>query len=136
MRCEDVVVELSTQQPSAVVEAHLAGCQACSQAAQVVGLATLPEVTPAELASLAGLASNTLGAWGVSDARRNRQRRFWLQGAGLGLAAGLGAAVASGVLLGRADPAAPVEVASADESYLQDDEVFFEVSWPEGENTP
>ncbi len=61
----------------------------------------------------------------------------------LAVAAGLGALVASGgfLLRGRSGPGAPsggveaVELAAADEpeSYLQDDEVFFDVSWPEGD---
>jgi hypothetical protein len=139
MTCDDAVLELSDPgAPSVGLAAHLAGCEACQEAARVLALAALPPPTAADQAALAGLADSALGAWTLQERRRASRRRGARQLARLALAAGVGALVASGALLLRPHPSpqlgAPgAELAANDESYLLEDEVFFDVSWPEGD---
>lgn len=143
MNCEDFELELGDGELSAAAQAHLDGCARCRETYEVVALAALPEVSATERARLAGVAPAARAAWSA------RQRRDgWLgRVAGLALAAGLGAVVASAVLLSRPAPAelavAPqvrtvvletpsidFDDASDDSLNLSDDEVFFEVAWP------
>jgi hypothetical protein len=141
MRCDDAVLELSSAQgPSPELSAHLAGCADCQDAARVLSLAALPPAKEAEAAALEGLAAATLSAWQASALARAVPRPWLGQAGRLALAAGLGAAVAAGALSLRPRPAptpatveALAELASSDERYLLEDEVFFEVSWPDGD---
>jgi hypothetical protein len=143
MTCDDAVLELSGSDRSEALLAHLAGCLRCREVAQVLDLATLPSPSPAEQAAFKGLAATTRAAWDARERQARGRRRWMQQGVSLAAAAGLGALVASGawMLRARPTPLAPEAVlaaaalASADdpESYLQDDEVFFDVSWPEGD---
>jgi hypothetical protein len=139
MTCDDAVLELSDpREPSAELAAHLAGCASCADAARVLDLAALPPADAAEHAALAGLADAALEAWTREARRRATRRRGARRLARLALAAGVGALVASGALLLRPHPAPPLapalaELAVKDESYLLEDEVFFDVSWPEGD---
>lgn len=136
MNCEDVELELSGGEPSAEAKAHLAGCASCQATAQVLGLAALPPVTDAERLVLRGLEGSTLRAWRAEKGRGAQVRRV----GSLLLAAGLGALVASGLLLQTraVEPrvetvyvAAPeVPVLELEEPNLSDDEVFFDVGWP------
>jgi hypothetical protein len=149
MNCTEAVLELSQSEPSESSESlrvHLAGCAECRASAQVLALAALPPPSGAEQAALERLAAGALVAWDAREERRTRWRARGRQALRLALAAGLGAMLASGALLalrptgsgpgahlvpkGRDEPA---QLAVADEAYLQDDEVFFEVSWPEGD---
>jgi predicted anti-sigma-YlaC factor YlaD len=139
MTCDDAVLELSDPGgPSAGLAGHLAGCEACRETARVLALAALPPATAADQAALAGLAGSALAAWTRQERTRAARRRGARQLARLALAAGVGALVASGALLLRPHPAPPTaatrpELAANDESYLLEDEVFFDVSWPEGD---
>lgn len=150
MNCEAVVLELTGEAPSPEVSAHLTNCAACREAALVVGWACLPLVSTAELAALRELPQRAL--------EQHRRQALVFRGGGrqvlrLALAAGLGAALASAVLLGHPgarlrEPVVvevPLEVPALaqfeeldefDEPNLLDDEVFFEVSWPEVESSP
>lgn len=151
MTCEDFELELGEAELSAAARAHLDACAACREAYEVVALASLPEVTAAERAALAGLEAAAQAAWQARAGRRDFVSRV----VGLALAAGVGALVATGVLwrldAARPPPDAPVvkPVAaprpempvlleapvvpdfSGDALNQGDDEVFFEVSWPQ-----
>lgn len=142
--CEDFELELGAPELSADARAHLAQCSACRETYEVVALAALPEVTAAERAALAGLASSTHAAWQAQDRRRSRVS--WV--VSLAVAAGLGAVVATGVMWRLRPEVQPVAAAargvepvllldapvvpelSADALNVSDDDVFFEVSWP------
>ncbi|MDP1825056.1 MAG: hypothetical protein Q8L48_17495 [Archangium sp.] len=140
MNCEDVELELSGSEPSLEARAHLADCASCQATARLLGLATLPPLTQNERLLLNGLSASTHEAWRARRSRGEGLRRF----ASLALAAGLGALLASAVLvktLPRAVPAEPqvrtvlvaapeVPVLDFDGANLSDDEVFFEVGWP------
>ncbi|MEW5738762.1 MAG: hypothetical protein AB1938_07535 [Myxococcota bacterium] len=147
MACEDFELELGAPALSAPARAHLETCASCREAYEVVALAALPEATAVERAALVGLSSSALGAWRAQDRKRDRLSRF----AGLALAAGLGAVVATGVMwklrpvevapsvqpvavtAGAAEPVLLEPVVpdfSGDGFNPGDDEVSWEVSWP------
>jgi predicted anti-sigma-YlaC factor YlaD len=155
MTCEDLELSL-LEQPSALSEearAHLEGCAACrafqADAGLLLQAARLPEPSSVERARLERLPLTTKQAWRREQGLRLGQapRGSWVQRlAGLAVAAGLGAAVASGVLL-RQGPTTvhPVtasvqadsfddELAADDSLFslanVSDDEGFSEVSWP------
>jgi hypothetical protein len=140
MTCDEAVLELTGEAPSPDVQAHLDACGACRDAALVLGLAALPPVSHVERAALNDLPRRVVDA--ARGEARSRTTRF-SQLASLALAAGLGAIVASSVLLGtRVTPQpervvieVPLEVPALpgdfDEPNLSDDEVFFDVSWPD-----
>jgi predicted anti-sigma-YlaC factor YlaD len=140
MTCDEAVLELKAEAPSPEVQAHLDGCGACRDAALVLGLAALPPVSAVERAALNDLPRRVVAAARVDGRARFSSVR---QLASLALAAGLGAIVASGVLLGTRVPVqaervvveVPLEVPALpgdfDEPNLSDDEVFFDVSWPD-----
>lgn len=150
MKCEDVLLQLDGREPSAELAAHLEACPECRSAADVLALAALPRVSRAEQAQLDGLAGSTLAAWRRHEAPRGAQRRWWVEATRLALAAGLGALVASGAHALRAGSTTSTTMGSrpydleavalevptltdldGDEFNLSDDEVFFEVSWPQ-----
>lgn len=135
MTCEEVELELP--EPSEQARAHLETCAACRDTAKLLGLATLPPLSEAERAMLAGLATSLPRA--VSPPRRDGLGR---RVASLALAAGLGALVASAAML-KLSPEPRIETRTvlvtppeipvlevSDELDLSDDEVFFEVGWP------
>ena len=139
MNCEDVELELSDE-PSIEARAHLADCASCQATARVLGLAALPPLSETERMMLNGLATATQQVW----KKQHQQRGALRQWTSLALAAGIGALIASAVLV-RNTPApvkveplvrtvvmtAPeVPVLDFDEANLSDDEVFFDVSWP------
>jgi len=144
MTCDDAVLELSGSERSEALLAHLAACPRCREAARVLDLATLPPPSLAEQAAFKGLATTTRAAWDARERQAWGRRRWAQQAVSLAAAAGLGALVASGAWMLRTRPTplqpaailASAELASGDEaeSYLQDDEVFFDVSWPEGDS--
>lgn len=130
-------MELTGEGPGPEVAAHLETCRECREAAQVVGWAALPKVSAAERAPLVDLPRRA-----VEVARREERwhRPRWNQLVQLTLAASLGATVAATALMNR-EPApervvleVPIEVPAlpeVDEPNFSDDEVFFEVSWPD-----
>lgn len=148
MTCEDFELELGEPALSVAARAHVAGCAACRESYEVVTLAALPPESAAERAALANLPAATLTAWRAKDRRRDLVGRV----VGLAVAAGLGAVVATAVLLElRPAPQSPgvqpvaatqpaaepvlleapvVPDLSGDALNQVDDEVFFEVSWP------
>lgn len=138
MNCEDVELELSGAEPSPEARVHLEQCASCQQTARVLGLAALPPLSQAERLMLSSLAASTVEL-GRSQRRRGEGARRL---ASLALAAGLGALLASAVV-SRPVPASEPEVRTVlvaapempvlefDEANLSDDEVFFEVGWPE-----
>lgn len=150
MKCEDVEVELSGGTVPEAVRAHLETCASCSESAKVLGLAALPAVSESEKLLLSSLAATTQKAWRDRQSRTSSVRRV----ASLALAAGLGALLASGVMLKvmptpeakivtRTEIVAVPELAAFDKApwgdgvgwgssdfNLSDDEVFFEVGWP------
>ncbi len=151
MPCEDVEIELSElpKTYSAELTEHLKGCASCQQTARVLGLATLPEPSALERATLTQLPLKTHLAWRAKEARRFSVQRV----AGYALAAGLGALVASASFLSFqkpeplvggapvqqtvAQPAAPVALADSDWdttddglAAADDEAAFFDVSWP------
>lgn len=131
MTCEEIELELSGGALSPLAKSHLAECAECQQTARVLGLAALPAVSDAERLRLSTLPVTVQRAWRqpvrVSVARRS---------VGYLLAAGVGALVASGVMLKlRPAPVTPpvaakVEPVSLTDTNLSDDEVFLEVGWP------
>jgi hypothetical protein len=134
MTCEDVELELSSPEPSEPARAHLASCLGCQETARLLSLAALPAVSDSERAALVGLEQDTVRAWKAEHRRGEAVKRA----ASLLLAAGLGALIASGLLLNTTPPAvqtvfvsAPeVPVLEMEEDNLSEDEVFFEVGWP------
>lgn len=143
MNCDDVALELSGGDPSNEARAHLAECSDCQATARVLGLVELPALTQAERLVVGGLAASTQQAWRARRSRGEGLRRV----ASLALAAGLGALLASALLVDLGSPlptptpvASPVrtvmmvtppEIPVLDfEDNLSDDEVFFEVGWP------
>lgn len=142
MNCEEVELELSGGEPSVEARAHLADCASCQASARVLGLATLPPLTQNERLLLNGLSASAHEAWRARGRRTEGLRRF----ASLALAAGVGALLASAVLVKtlsvpQAMPVEPavrtvlvaapeVPVLDFDGANLVDDEVFFEVGWP------
>jgi len=140
MNCEDVELELSGGEPSVEARAHVSDCAACQATARVLGLAALPPLSEKERMLINGLAASTQQRWQAQE-RRGGAVRQW---ASLALAAGLGALLASAVLVKTAPrPVMPepqvrtvlvsapeVPVLDFDEANLSDDEVFFEVGWP------
>jgi hypothetical protein len=140
MNCEEVELELSGREPSVEVRAHVSECASCQATARVLGLASLPPLSETERMVVNGLAVSTRQAW-RSQQQRGGALRQW---ASLALAAGLGALIASAVLVKeRPGPVTPeplvrtvmmappeVPVLDFDEANLSDDEVFFEVGWP------
>lgn len=135
MTCEEVELELP--EPSEQARAHLETCASCRDTAKLLGLATLPPLSEAERAMLAGLATSLPRAV-VPPRRDGLVRRV----ASLAVAAGLGALVASAAML-KFSPAPRIETRTvlvtppeipvlevSDELDLSDDEVFFEVGWP------
>ncbi len=109
--------------------------------------AALPPLSGSERGLLSELEPATRKAWLVAEHRRLVQGEWWKQAARLAVAAGLGALVATGALTLRgsrapavAEPvtvkravleARPTSETPSDEANLSDDEVFFEVSWPQ-----
>jgi hypothetical protein len=142
LNCEDVEVELSGGTPSDAARAHLESCASCRETASVLGLATLPPLSDAERLLLSGLSATTTRAWKDRQSRSSSVRRF----GSLALAAGLGALLASGLVLKLmpvpeprietrtelvATPVLPELTADETEDFnLSDDDVFFEVGWP------
>jgi len=141
MNCEAVELELSEAEPSVEARAHLEGCASCTETAKVLGLASLPPLSQSERLALTGLASSTQKEWRSSRVRVGAVRRV----ASLALAAGVGALLASGLVLKlMPKPEARVETkvvtvsalelpnfeVVSDEPNLSDDEVFFDVGWP------
>jgi hypothetical protein len=145
MTCEDFELSLGEPALSPAAEAHRAECPSCREAHAAVALAALPEPPLAEETALRGLEAAVLAEWRARARWRDRVARV----AGLALAAGVGALVATGVLwTRRAEPTTPVaqrplaaELVALDAPVvpdfsasgfdLADDEVSFEVSWPE-----
>lgn len=116
----------------------VAALERCQATARLLGLAALPPLTQTERLVLNGLSTGTQQVWIAQRRRGDGLRR----GAGLVLAAGLGALIAS-ALLGRPEPilsapivrtvmvtAPEIPVLDFEEANLSDDEVFFEVGWP------
>jgi hypothetical protein len=145
MNCDEVVLELSAEAPAPAVRAHLEGCASCRQTARVVGWAALPRVTEVERAALDGLPRRLLAATARAAPAPGRAAA-WRQAGALALAACVGAFVASTVLVGTRTPLAPERVVlevpvdlpvlpELDEANLSDDEGFFEVSWPDVNQT-
>ncbi|MFT3710829.1 MAG: hypothetical protein QM817_24660 [Archangium sp.] len=143
LECEDVEVELSGGGPvSDAARAHLETCESCRGTAKLLGLATLPPLSDAERMLLSGLAATTQRAWRDQQARPSSVRRF----GSLALAAGLGALLASGLVMKLmpvpeprietrtelvATPVLPELAGEEIEDFnLSDDDVFFEVGWP------
>jgi len=158
MRCDDVELSIIEAQPLAEdAAAHVAGCARCrafeEDTRRLLADAALPEPSAEERAALVSLPSSTLAAWRKQERRRGLVRQL----VGYAVAAGLGALLASAVLL-KTRPAqhhlveapvlpvaaevassdvAPVDLLGDDDLHLSDDEVFFDVTWPsnpEGEN--
>ena len=133
MTCEETELELSGDELSPTAKAHLAGCLECQKTARVLGLATLPELSDTER-----LMVSSIPATVQRQSRIGKSARFGFvkQGLGYALAAGVGALVASGVILKmrpvpEIQPApSKVEVVSLNDANLSDDEVFFDVGWP------
>ncbi|MFO0598068.1 MAG: hypothetical protein U0228_22390 [Myxococcaceae bacterium] len=144
LSCEDVELELSGPEPSAEARAHLAGCASCTETARVLGLATLPPLSETERLLLSGLAAST-----TREARAQRAPRANAGWGRLALAAGLGALLASGVVLKVTEPRVVLQTVTetrtelvaatelpdlsageASDFNLSDDDVFFEVGWP------
>ena len=140
MNCEDVELELSGDEPSVEARAHLADCASCQATARVLGLSALPPLSEIERMTLNGLAVSTQQAWSKQQKRGGALRQW----GSLALAAGIGALIASAVLLKPTPKAVTVEplvrtivmtapevpVLDFEEANLSDDEVFFVVSWP------
>jgi hypothetical protein len=148
MRCDDVLLELGSPATSEAVRAHLEGCAECRSTAVLIDLAALPPVSSAERAGLEGLASATQARWRSQEHRRVEGAGRWQRLAQLALAAGVGALLATGALSWRQHRAGAVSPSAVtfqlvalevpvlpepelDEPNLSDDEVFFEVSWPQ-----
>ena len=142
MTCEDVELELSGGTPGDAARLHLESCANCQATAKVLGLATLPPLSDTERLLLAGLESSTR-----RELRDQKKRSAFLpRVASLGLAAGLGALLASVVVM-RTLPAPEPRVETrtvmmtapelpgfqldeGDDFNLSDDDVFFDVGWP------
>lgn len=149
MRCDDVLLELQGPTMSEAVRAHLESCADCQLASKALALAALPPVSPAERAGLEGLANATQTRWLLLEHHRIERTGRFGQLTRLALAAGVGALLATGVHAwqkpvavtapsGRALEIQPVALEvpvlpefEFDEPNLSDDEVFFEVSWPQ-----
>lgn len=140
MKCEDVELELSGGELSTEAREHLEGCASCQATAKLLGLAALPPLSETERLVLGGLAASTQKTWRETRRRSGAASRL----ASLALAAGVGALLASAVLMKLVPqpeprvetrtvmvtpPEIPVLEAS-DEINLSDDEVFFDVGWP------
>lgn len=130
MNCEDVEVELSGGTLSAAAQAHVAQCASCDSTRRLLDLAALPPLTDGEELAVTGLAASTQG---VLYTQRSAGEKRW-RVASLGLAAGLGALIATGFLSTRdvSPQTVPAElsVIDFDETNLFEDEVFFDVGWP------
>lgn len=137
MTCEEIELELSGGTLSAEGRAHLDGCASCGETARLFGLAAMPAVTDEERLMMKSLSSTTQAAWRSRQTRGGAFRRV----ASLAMAAGVGALVASGVMLKlRPEPevrvqtihVTPPELPNIEfvDSNLSDDEVFFDVGWP------
>ena len=137
MTCEEIELELSGGTLSPEGRTHLDGCASCRETARLFGLAAMPAVTDAERLMMKSLASSTQAEWVRKSSRGGAFRRV----ASLAMAAGVGALVASGVMLKlRPEPevrvqtihVTPPELPNIElvDSNLSDDEVFFDVSWP------
>jgi hypothetical protein len=151
MTCDQVELALVVGEGlSEPEQEHLAGCEKCQafqlSSAQLVQDAALPPVSASEKAALSALAPRVLTHWKQKDTRRGVVRRF----VGLALAACMGAAVASAALVPRlAQQGVAVKAATAmssDDSEWtvpsgeltatdSDDELDFEVSWPNADTT-
>ena len=151
MRCDDVLLELQSPTMSEAVRAHLERCADCQLAAKALVLAALPPVSPAERMGLEGLANATQTRWLLLEHHRIERAGRFGQLTRLALAAGVGALLATGVHAwqkplavtapsARALAIQPVALEAPvlsefelelDEPNLSDDEVFFEVSWPQ-----
>jgi hypothetical protein len=132
MTCEDIELELTAGDPSPTVKAHLATCASCQETARVLGLARLPEPSDTERLLLSSVAATVQREWRRQPPRASLFKRSL----GYALAAGVGALIASGVILklrpAPVTPPAPakVEPVAFTEPNLVDDEVFLEVGWP------
>lgn len=152
--CEEVLEAVSAEGtvPEALAP-HVLGCEACREAIELLKLAALPPPRADELAALAASSGELLKRWQqqqplpavVPLAPRRAARSALVRQVGqFALAAGLGAVIASAVLLKK-----PVQVTDQpitvqpvvlevpalpdqtfDDPNLPDDEVFFDVSWP------
>lgn len=153
--CEDVLEAVTTDGtvPEALAP-HLLSCEACREAVELLKLAALPAVPPEELTALAASSGELLKRWQQQQPppavvplapRRAARTPLFRQLAQFALAAGLGAVIASAVLLKKQGaqvndqpitvqpvvlevPALPDQ--TFDDPNLPDDEVFFDVSWP------
>lgn len=157
MSCHDVELLCLEGDDALTAEAraHLEGCPACrafrADAAAVVAAAALPPPSAQERAALASLPATAWAAW----TRRERRRGLVQQVLGYAMAASLGAVVASAALWQRGPggvvavssrapeavafeaPYPPPDFLEPEDLDVPDDEVFFEVTWPqtaEGEN--
>ena len=140
MNCEAAELDLSGEELSPETRAHLADCTSCQATARLLGLAELPPLSELERMTLNGLTVSTQQAWKKQQQRGGALRQW----GSLALAAGLGALIASAVLVKIAPKPAPAEplvrtvvmtapevpVLDFEEANLSDDEVFFDVSWP------
>lgn len=140
MNCEDVEIELSGRSTlSDEARTHVQSCASCSETAKLLGHATLPPVSESEKLLLSSLVATTQKAWREQQSRSSSARRF----GSLALAAGLGALLASGVVM-KLMPTQETKVVTrtqliavpesaafeTDDFNLSDEDVFFEVGWP------
>lgn len=131
MTCEETELELSGGEVSPVAKAHLASCIDCQKTARVLGLAALPELNDTERLMLSSLPVTIQREWRPAKPARFH---FVKQSLGYALAAGIGALIASAVILKLRPVDPPVvqvkEISAVSDSNLSDDEVFFDVGWP------
>jgi hypothetical protein len=143
LSCEEVELSLLEPQRSDAVRAHLSGCEKCRAFEKDLGeigeLAALPELTGGERAKLLGLAPRTLARVRQGEVRWGAVRRV----AGLALAAGLGALVATVALRsGGEQPGVevrPIPVSDTtiefplvlvDDGVMADSDDDVEIAWP------
>jgi RNA polymerase sigma-70 factor (ECF subfamily) len=145
MTCDEVELLLVTGEAlTAEAKEHLGTCEKCSEfqrdAVQVIQDAALPPLSVLEKGALQGLAPRVHHAWKQKERRGSAVRRFM----GLAVAACMGAAVASSVLVSRLPKQASIthQAISSDEgtewpvtgfelpASAPDDELDFEVAWP------
>jgi hypothetical protein len=139
MNCEDVEIELSGGEPSEAARAHVSTCAACARTAQVLELAVLGPLDAAEHAVVNRLPMSTVASWQAARHLRRPARRW----ASLALAAGVGALVASAVMVKTRpepvgstqtvhvlEPEVPMVELASDDPNFSEDEVFLDVGWP------
>ncbi len=127
--CRDLEVLLSARAAGALepgesdrLEAHLAGCQACSAEAgglaEAVGLARLSPPVEAELRALEGLQARVLASWSRTERRRAVRRRVVVGVAAA--AAAVAMILAPGALRRAPQPSERAAVAAWQEPDLDD----------------